>query len=184
MQADYFRLCALRVCGGLYIDADCYGRQPLSGLLENVSEALMVSLGGYLTTGVMVFRRPDNPFIRANLELATDNIESQVFDSVYIATGPPVSDAVRAIADPAWFSEAFERADEWNRGMRFGRLLERARSLISPTPELKSAFGDVRIIPHEQLVQWVGTKRAAYKGTDVDWRRWKGSIYRNPVSTP
>lgn len=177
MQADYFRLCALLRHGGVYVDADGCSVRPLAGLLDQTPQDLMVTLDGYLTTGVMVFRQPGHPFLRAALELATDNIEQRRFPSVYLCTGPPVCDAIRALVDPAWFEATYTAADDWNRGMRFGLLLDQARALTEVTPELKASFASVRLITVDELSAWVGTRRAAYKATPRDWRRWTGSIY-------
>jgi hypothetical protein len=186
MQADYFRLCALLRHGGIYVDADGHSIQPLASLIAATPHDLMVTLDGYLTTGVMVFRRPGNAFLRATLEFVTDNVEQRRFPNVYICTGPPVCDAVRALADPAWFEAAFAVADDWNRGMRFGRLLDEARSKIDVTPALRDAFRAIRLITVDELAAWVSTKRPAYKSTERDWRRWVGSIYagQRPATEP
>ncbi len=182
MQADLFRLCALVRYGGIYVDADCCSLHPLASLLAATPRNLMVTLDGYLTTGVMVFRGPGDPFLRAVLDLVLDNIEQRRFKNVYISTGPPVADAVRALADPIWFQSAYESADEWNRGMRFGQLVERAREVITVTTELQAATGSIRLITVDELGDWVGTNRPAYKSTDRDWRHWTGSIYAGPSS--
>jgi len=177
MQADYFRLCVLLRYGGVYIDADGHSIRPISGLLAATPHDLMVTLDGYLTTGVMAFRKPNHPFLGAVLELATDNIEHRRFANVYLCTGPPVSDAVRAVVDPAWRQAAHDAAGDWDRGMRFGQILDRAREIVAPTPELAAAFRSIRLITVDELSAWVSTKRPAYKSTAQDWRHWEGSIY-------
>lgn len=177
MQADYFRLCALWLFGGVYIDADNISVSPLDTLVVDAPDALMVSLDGYLTTGFMMFRSPRNTFLRATLDVATDNIERRVFDNVYVATGPPVADAVRALIDQTWFEHVYDRSDDWTRGMRFGRLLDQARTLVRITPEIVAAYRAIRIMTVEDLAAWIGTKRPAYKSTERDWRLWRGSIY-------
>ncbi len=179
MQADYFRLCALHTKSGVYLDADSRSLRPLEGLIDLCSESLMVSHKGLLTTGAMVFRRPGNAFLWAVLELATDNIETRRFDSVLVATGPPVADAVRALLDDAWLRTASESLDDWNRGLRFGPLLDRAREFIPLSPELRSAFQAMRIITVAEAIQWAGMVRTAYKSTEVHWSRWPGSIFRD-----
>jgi len=183
MQADYFRLCALLRYGGVYVDADGHSIQPLASLLAATPRNLMVTLDSYLTTGVMVFRTPGDPFLRAVLELATDNIEQHQFANVYLCTGPPVADAVRALLDPAWFGAAFEAADAWARAMRFSLLLDRARAVTVVTAELAAAYSSIRLITVDELAAWVGTKRPAYKSSERDWRHWQGSIYADdPVA--
>lgn len=178
MQADYFRLCALWAKAGVYVDADSRSLRPLAPLFEEVPEALMVTDKGFFMTGTMLFRRPHNAFLAAILELATDNIESRRFNNVLVATGPPLADAVRAIADPQWAESASKDLDDWNRGVIFGPLLARAREIIAPTAELRSAVGAIRLIPAGEANTWLNFMRPAYKSTAVHWRNWPGSIFR------
>jgi len=183
MQADYFRLCALITTGGVYADADSISRRPLRTLFAQSPRNLMVTLDGYLTTGLMGFWRPGDAFLRAVLNLATENIEQRRFGNVYVVTGPPVADAIRALLDASWLDAMISRCDEWARGMRFGRLLDHARALTPVTEELTAAYQDLRLIEMKETRPWQDIRRASYKRTPMDWRRWKGSIF-DPEAAP
>jgi hypothetical protein len=178
MQADYFRLCALHACGGVYVDADMKSTRPLSELLHQFPGDFMASFEDFAMTSLMVFRHPGNLFLQAFLELATRNIEDHKFSSAMIATGPYVGDAIHALVDPTWHAAAFERQDAWGRAMRFGELLDRARSAIEVTPALVSSFRAITFIPMEEVSAWAGPVWAAYKNSSRHWTNWEGPAYR------
>ncbi len=186
MQADYFRLCALLRHGGVYVDADGHSVRSLDDLIEATPHGLMITLEGYLTNCVMICRQPGDAFLGAVLELVTNNIEHRRFGNVYLCTGPAVFDAVRSLVDLRWFGSAFAAADDWNRGMRFGEILDVARALIPVTPALQKSFRSIRLITVDELAAWVTARRPAYKSTERDWRRWVGSIYtdQQPAQEP
>jgi hypothetical protein len=60
----------------------------------------------------------------------------------------------------------------------FLELLEHARSLIAPTPELVAAFKRVTIVDTFEASAWIGAVQPAYKRGDRHWLNWKGDIYR------
>lgn len=184
MQADYFRLCALLVEGGCYLDADSTSRAPLDGLLELAQGSLMVTHKEVMTTGVMVFKAPRDPFLAAMLRLATDNVLGRRFDNILVSTGPPLGDAVRALLDPAWLEATRPTLDAWGRAVRFGPLLDLARRSIEVTPELRAAYAGIRFITMGESIAWVGMDDPPYKETPAHWNNWQGSIYRELPSAP
>lgn len=183
MQADYFRLCALDALGGVYLDADSQPRRPLGPFLACAPEALLITFGGYIMTGVLMFRTAKNPFVGALLELATRNIEDRCFSSVFTTTGPALADAVRALVDPRWLTAIQARDDREDQDIRFGQLLDRARAIVPVTPDLISAFRGVTLVRIVDAVRWVGTPiEPDYKLGARHWRNWSGPIFRESVA--
>ena len=182
MQADYFRLCALHAVGGVYLDADFQAKQPLSSFFDQFPGDLMIGHGDFMLSGLMVFRRPGNPFIQAFLEVVTRNIEDRKFNSALMATGPHVGDAIHALVDPSWHAIALERQDDLARAMRFGELLDRTRSAIPVTAALVGAFNAITFVPTDVVRKWLRFVRAAYKASARHWTNWEGSIYRDAAS--
>jgi hypothetical protein len=91
----------------------------------------------------------------------------------------------------AWKSGIKECADNaaWAEGLNatlatgrneFLELLEHARSLIAPDPELVAALNAITIVDTLQMSPWVFAAHPGYKQTDRHWLAWKGSIYRTP----
>lgn len=177
MQADYFRVCALWAKGGLYVDADYKPMRRLDGLFDLTPAPFMFSHENSLTSGVMCFPAARDAFLEAVLELTTDNIEARRFDHVFVATGPPLYDAIRALLDRPWLTQRLAELDDFGRAMRFGALLDRARALIPLTDRLRTDFARIRILDLDQVKPWLFGQRARYKQTELDWRRWQGSIY-------
>lgn len=194
MQADYLRLCALEACGGVYVDADTQSVEPLVGLVQQAPDALLFTFFGLLNNGVMYFARAHDPFVRACLSLATDNIEERRFESVMSTTGPGVLCAVETVLDPARVDATLafwgpghghiHRALGVDQALldacEMPRLLRCARDTIEVTPELESSFRRItRLDALTSLAPWLCMVEPAYKKTPRHWLRWPGSIYRS-----
>jgi hypothetical protein len=179
MQADYFRLCALFACGGLWIDADTEALGPIRSLTDDAPRSLMLEWDEFLGTTVMMFRSPADPFAGAFLDLATRNIESRSFSSPVIATGPMLADALRALLDPAWAAVMAPRREEPLVQTRLG-LIEHIRPLIRVTDELVAAYRAMTIRHTVSALERLRFGEPAYKKTPRHWANWKGSIYATP----
>lgn len=185
MQADYIRLCAIDVHGGVYVDADNQSLGPLSELIERAPHALMFTWVGLVNNGFLMFRRPGDPFIKACLALTTANVEARRFDIEFTSTGPGVFNAVRALVDPAALPEILHAFDNpicasWG----FPKLLAYARDLIEPTPELVRSFEAITLINALQAGPWIGADQPAYKAGERHWLNWKGAIYSDQRASP
>jgi|WetSurMetagenome_2_1015567.scaffolds.fasta_scaffold22181_3 hypothetical protein len=182
MQADYLRLCLIDVLGGFYLDADFEALSPISELIADAPHAMMLTWGGHVVTGFMMFRKPGNPFIRACLELATDNIETRRLDNVYNCTGPGVVNAIRILVEPEAIDEIIKAYDNpHGREWRVPRLVEVARERTRVTPEMVHAFREIKLMHTLQTARWLGTPKPAYKSTSQHWLHWTGSIFRDPA---
>lgn len=179
MQADYLRLCFMGAEGGVYLDADQQPSKPLSDLIAKAPHALIVSWLTIIGNNILMFRKPNHPFIRACRDLATDNILARRFDDVLISTGPGLFNAVRCVADPSVRSSTQEVATNggWTK-VGWDDLLAIAEKTIGEDAELTSGVAALTLIDIGYIVEWIGQDVAAYKATDRNWHRWKGSIYR------
>lgn len=183
MQADYLRLCLMDCFGGLYADADFQSLQPLSSLIARAPRSMMLTWEGHVVTGFILFRRPHDPFIRACLKLATENIEARRFGNVYNATGPGILNAIRALIDPASLPVVLKAYDNpLGRRWAFPELLEHARASIVITPELAAAFRDISLMRSLDALPWLGTEQPAYKKTERHWLHWEGPLYRDAAA--
>jgi hypothetical protein len=181
MQADYVRLCAIDTFGGVYVDADNQSLEPLSGLIERAPHALMLTWTGLINNAFLMFRRPNHPFIQACLALTTENIERRRFKVENTATGPGVVNAVRAVIAPEAIPEMAAAYDNpVCSGWGFLELVEHARALIAPTPELVDAYRAATIMHTLSARPWLGSEQPAYKATPRHWINWEGPIYREP----
>jgi hypothetical protein len=139
---------------------------------------MMLTWNGHIVTGLLMFRRPQDPFIKACLELATDNIEARRFDNVYNCTGPGVINAIRCLIDPGSLDDVRKAYDNpYGRNWDFPELLETARAKIEISPEIADAFGRIRLLHVLQVARWLGTPTPAYKSTPRHWLQWNGSIF-------
>ena len=180
MQSDYFRYCAIETFGGVYADADYEPGAPLATLFDRAPSAMVLTWRGHWVNGLMMFRRPGDPFVQACRRLATENIESRRFDVVYIATGPGILNAIRLLMDPAAQAEIDAGLDnEKGRTWRFPELAEVARRTVPVTPELRAAFASVTVMHHFAADRWLGNPRPSYKATSRHWLHWQGSIYQD-----
>jgi hypothetical protein len=182
MQSDYFRLCALKRSGGVYLDADFWCRKPLLRLLDTAAHGLLESRGVQIVNGLMFVRAPRDPFVEACLELCTLNIEQRDIPNVYTATGPGVLCALQALLRPETADPLLAEMDNHlQAGWRFPELLERARREIPVTDALASAFNAITLLPKGALKPWIGKTEPAYKQTVRHWLNWPGSIYADEV---
>lgn len=180
MQSDYIRFCALDVFGGVYVDADNQTGRPLAELLDKAPKALMFTWGNLINTGFLMFRSPADPFVRACLRLMTDNIEKRRYRIEFTSTGPGVANAIRAIVDPASLPGILSDFDNGVSGdWGFPDLLEHARALIEPTPELAQSYRAITLMHALAAGPWIGGEQPAYKQTDRHWLNWKAPIYKD-----
>jgi hypothetical protein len=179
MQADYLRLCLMNALGGVYLDADNLPLRPLRPLLERAPVALLPIWNGVVGTDTMVFRRPGHPFVRACLELATENIEHRRFDSVLMATGPAVLTAMRCVGDRACEAQIQHLVEHspWNRE-DWCFLSRRAAALKSADPAVAASLAEMTFVPVEEMVTWVASPPMTYKTTSRHWMHWAEALYR------
>ena len=193
MQADYFRLCALESSGGLYVDADTQSLEPVAPLVARAPGGFVYTFLGNLNNAIAFFPSAHSPFLRACLALATDNIETRRFSSVFTTTGPGVFDAVRAVLAPETFEATIAYLESIRgSGLRsFGvspeevlswglrEILNVARATIELTPELEASCRGMTLLDSfTQLAPWFGNAQPEYKQTARHWLHWPGSIYR------
>ncbi len=101
MKADFFRLCALLIHPGLYVDADMrrsgtrrrWGvlrekSAPLLPWYRRLGRGLLFKRGDRVANGFMIVKNPGDVLLRAMLEQVTDNIEKKISNRVYVVTGP------------------------------------------------------------------------------------------------
>ncbi|HEY5412544.1 MAG TPA: glycosyltransferase [Caulobacteraceae bacterium] len=177
MQADYFRLAALWVHGGIYMDADFQPHERLWTLVKRLPHSMMLVFDNRITNGFIVSREAGNPFIGACLDLATANIEARRFDSPFDATGPALINALWALLAPEQSAGAPE--NPLARGWDAPDVLALARDLIEVTPELVASFRAMTLLHLLAAERWLTFERAAYKDTPRHWVNWQGSIYRD-----
>ncbi len=178
MQSDYFRLCALKRSGGVYLDADFWCLKPLAPLLDSAPHGLLESRGVQIVNGLMFIRAPHDPFVEACLQLCTINVEQRDIPNVYTATGPGVLCALQAVLRPETAAPLLAEMDNYlQAGWRFPALLERARREIPVTEALARAFDAITLLPKGALKSWIGKTDPAYKQTPRHWLNWPGSIY-------
>ena len=179
MQADYFRICALIIFGGLYVDADNQCRRPLATLLDPVPKAMMLTWTGIIATGFIMFRRPKSPFLKACLSLATDNIEHRRFTSAMTSTGPGIFNAVWAVLDPDALEKVRPALDSFAfPNWRFMELFDIAHRLVEPCDDLRQDFAALTLRHTLEVLDWIGSDTPRYKETDRHWMNWSGDIYR------
>ncbi|HET8863126.1 MAG TPA: glycosyltransferase [Solirubrobacterales bacterium] len=189
MQADYFRLCAVYILGGIYCDADSRCSGSLAPLLA--AEGTLFENGripGLITNHIFAFRRPGHPLLRLAIDIATTGIEQRSSESVSFVTGPAVLTQITT----TWRLGSFEACVE-RMGKRLGvgraslgdqRLwkewVSAMRPLLGDRSRVADAFAGVRVVPYETVAEIVctGIAQLAYKQTGVHHTNWEGSIYR------
>jgi hypothetical protein len=183
MQADYFRLCAVKRSGGFYVDADVQLLQPLVSLLALAPYGMLQSRRGQLVNALMLLRQPEDPFVNACLQLCTLNIENRDIPNVYTATGPGVLNAIQAVLRPGMAEGLISQMDNLlQRDWLFTELVDRARREIPVTDELVRAFDAITLMPKGDLRPWIGKAAPAYKETAIHWMNWPGSIYADAAA--
>ncbi len=179
MQADYIRLCALDVYGGVWVDADNQSLKPLSELIAQAPHGLMFTWFGLVNNGFLWFREAGNLFLRACLALSTENVEARRFKTEFTSTGPGVFNAIRVLLDPGSLPEVIDAFDnEMMKHWDFPTLLEIARTSVTVTPELREAYRSVTLINALAAGPWIGAEQPDYKKTERHWLNWTAPIYR------
>ena len=179
MQADFIRLCAMDVHGGVYVDADNQSLKPLTELVAKAPRAMMFTWMGMINNGFLLFRRPGDCFVRACLKLTIENIEARRFRTEFTSTGPGVLNAIRVLVDPSSADEvlsAFNGSEMGDWG--FGELINHARNSIIVSPELVESLRSITLINALAASPWIGADQPAYKQSDRHWMHWKGDIYK------
>lgn len=104
MKADLFRLCALLVRPGIYVDADTRrtgkrGRwrpsqrsavSSLAELFQRLQRGLLFRRGNRITNSFMIVRQRNDALLRTVLERAIANVEQRIANRVWLVTGPGV----------------------------------------------------------------------------------------------
>jgi len=104
MKADFFRICALLVRPGIYVDADTrrsgarFRRQPpgessasLMKLYQQLDRGLLFRREERIANGFMIVKRKRDPLLLAILGKAIHNIENRTSNNVYMVTGPGIA---------------------------------------------------------------------------------------------
>lgn len=178
MQADVFRLAALWIEGGVYVDADILCLTPIFLLIKKQARpGLIVVFNNRIQNGFIVQKEPRDPFIGACLELATANIEARRFTDVYTATGPAIYNALWALIAPEDAAAASQ--DHYARAWDAPEVLVHARELIAVTPELVASFRSMTLLHQVAADTWMVDGVPAYRQTPLHWYRWQGSIYES-----
>ncbi len=177
MQSDYFRLCAIISNAGVYADADLQCVQPVASLLSTAPHSLMLVWDRQLLHSFMMYRETEDPFLRACLALATQNIEERWEGSAYTVAGPGVINAVRVHVQPAWLSRILPFLDnEVCRPWRFPELVERAVP-FGQSAGVAESVSALTVVHALQAEPWLLAPVPAYKQTAKHWLNWPGSVY-------
>jgi mannosyltransferase OCH1-like enzyme len=123
MRADFFRICALLVSPGIYVDADTRrsgigapgSRQepsaPLFPLYQRLSRGLLFRREVRVANGFMIVKHARDPLLLAILARAIRNIENRVSNNVYLVTGPGI--ATKFLIDLGEQHEYFRGFELW-----------------------------------------------------------------------
>lgn len=189
MQSDYFRLCALYRCGGVYVDADFESREPLAGLLSQAPHGLVLVWFNEMINGLILIRQPADPFIGACLKLATGNIEQRRFrdasrqgrfHAVRLTAGIGLMNALWALIDETSPDPSLaDTPEHLRRKWDAPELLPFARDAIEVTPDLTASFRSLTRLHMLETARWLGTPTPAYKDTGRHWLKWEGAVYRD-----
>jgi hypothetical protein len=96
-RSDLFRLCALYLYSGVYVDADQSCVSPLYPLYQSCARGcLYFRMHVYLAMIVipnnfMIVRRKRDPLLARMLETAVENIEKRLCNDIWTITGPGVA---------------------------------------------------------------------------------------------
>jgi mannosyltransferase OCH1-like enzyme len=101
MRADVFRICALLIRPGVYVDADMKstgrGRggsvarptpMPLLPLYSKFGRGILLRRGERIANGFMIVKAAWDPLLRVLLDRAVNNIERRISNNVCAVTGP------------------------------------------------------------------------------------------------
>ena len=161
------------------MDVDNICLKPLNSLIDLAPQSMLFTFRGNLTNGFLMYRQPGDAFLKACLSLMTENIENRRFRNAYVATGPGIFIAVKAVIDPASKMASLANFEnpicaDW--GMP--ELVACAERLLSPTDELKAAFEATTLLDIGASEPWFKAITPAYKKTRRHWFRWNKDIYR------
>lgn len=90
MQADFFRYCALYICGGIYVDADTRNSFRLPELIEGHEVGTLMMRETRVANDFLHVVRERNRLFERTIEMAVDNIEKEVSSNVWAVTGPGI----------------------------------------------------------------------------------------------
>lgn len=191
MQADYFRYCAVLARGGVYADADYRCLGPMRPLIEDDSDAWLLSrgpttvLGGASTSSVLnsflLFKQPGHSLLEMVLSMATSSIERRrgadgPARSILFLTGPILLTGLRL----AYELGSLEALSDLFRGTRFEPLERDLREAIGEYDRLADAFRRVRLATIEECgVVGEADRRLPYRSTEDHWAKFKAPIYRS-----
>lgn len=104
MRADFFRICALLIFPGLYVDADMRRTgaghrpfflkdklEPLLPIYERLERGLLFKRDARVANGFMMVKQSQDVLLRTILTAAVENIEKRTSNSVYLVTGPGIA---------------------------------------------------------------------------------------------
>ncbi len=98
-KADLFRLCALYILGGIYIDSGMGSIRPIRTFIEENDEIILCSdWDMYILPWVnfypkkiynaMIAAIPKHPIIKTNIDIINDNVEKRIYNGLFGITGP------------------------------------------------------------------------------------------------
>ena len=181
MMADYLRLLLMDTYGGVYADASYRFTGSLSALVAKSPVAQLPLWMTVVNTNYLMFRKPGDPFLRACIALAMENVEQRRMGSALMAVGCGVLNGVRCILSPEerpGIDDIAHRAGDWIT-WGWNDLLAAAERLIDPTPELVAAYRAITLVPIDELHQYaISEYQTSHRSSDRYWFKWKGSIYR------
>lgn len=162
MRADFFRICALSMSPGIYVDADMRRTgigghfpfwkdksEPLLPLYERLERGLLFKRDVRVANGFMMVKRVQDILLRAILTASIENIERRSSNNVYLVTGPGI--ATKWLREHGTSHPYFKGFELWT------------------ADELR---------PYMRMVG-----KLPYKGTNDHWVNAQqiGSIFSNPV---
>jgi mannosyltransferase OCH1-like enzyme len=165
MRADFFRICALLMFPGIYVDADMrrtgVGQrpfflkdksEPLLPLYQRLERGLLFKREVRVANGFMIIKQAQDVLLRAILAAAIENIEKRRSNNVYLVTGPGI--ATKWLIDLGTSHPYFSGFEFWTAD---------------------------DLLPYMRMVG-----KLPYKNTDDHWVKAQqmGSIFTDPVEQP
>jgi mannosyltransferase OCH1-like enzyme len=181
MQSDYFRLCAAALIGGFYADVDMACVHSLSEIIKGVDSALFYFRPQHwiVPTGFFYVHEPGLPLIRFALEIASENIERQQFDRVWMATGPSIISTVYGLGE-AGSLEAFHSTltNGKRRNPSSLKVLSERIHLLTGG-DVSCLLEGICFRPICDLENYVVSRDLSLKNPTAHWTLWPDSIYRS-----
>lgn len=98
-KADLFRLCAIYILGGIYIDAGMGSIRPFRSFISENDELILTKdWNEYVLPGIyrhkdkvynaILIAKENHPIIKKNIEIINDNVEKKVYPGLFSITGP------------------------------------------------------------------------------------------------